>query len=171
MDNVQRRRLSGLDGLRALAVVAVLLFHADSSLLPGGFLGVDLFSVISGYLITRILLNELGETGRLDLTQFYLQRMFRLVPAVVGVVAAVNGQIVWADIFASTGLLQKYWPKLVRSYASEAVVTKAKGALGKVKVGDMVKVSYTEKDGKMNASSITMVKAPSKAPAEKTDTK
>jgi uncharacterized protein YbbC (DUF1343 family) len=49
--------------------------------------------------------------------------------------------------------------------------SKAKGALGKVKVGDMVKVSYTEKDGKMSASSITMVKAPSKAPAEKTDTK
>ena len=49
--------------------------------------------------------------------------------------------------------------------------SKAKGALGKVKVGDMVKVSYTEKDGKMNASSITMVKAPSKAQAEKTDTK
>jgi hypothetical protein len=46
----------------------------------------------------------------------------------VGVVAAVNGEIVWADIFASTSLLQKYWPKLVRSYASEAVVTKAKGA-------------------------------------------
>ena len=49
--------------------------------------------------------------------------------------------------------------------------SKGKGALGKVKVGDMVKVSYTEKDGKMSASSITMVKAPSKAPAEKTDTK
>lgn len=49
--------------------------------------------------------------------------------------------------------------------------SKGKGALGKVKVGDMVKVSYTEKDGKMSASSITMVNAPSKAPAEKTDTK
>jgi hypothetical protein len=46
----------------------------------------------------------------------------------VGVVVAVNGEIVWADIFASTSLLEKYWPKLVRSYASEAVVTKAKGA-------------------------------------------
>jgi hypothetical protein len=45
----------------------------------------------------------------------------------VGVVAAVNGQIVWADIFASTSLLEKYWPKLVRSYAAEAVVTKTKG--------------------------------------------
>ena len=49
--------------------------------------------------------------------------------------------------------------------------SKAKGALGKVKVGDTVKVSYTEKDGKMNASSIAMAKAPSKAPAEKADTK
>jgi len=46
----------------------------------------------------------------------------------VGVVVAVNGEIVWADIFASTSLLEKYWPKLVRSYASEAVVTRAKGA-------------------------------------------
>src|SRR5213076_2624485 len=45
----------------------------------------------------------------------------------VGVVVAVNGQIVWADLFASTNLLEKYWPKLVRSYAAEAVVTRAKG--------------------------------------------
>jgi len=46
----------------------------------------------------------------------------------VGVVVAVNGQLVWADLFASTSLLEKYWPKLVRSYATEAVVTRAKGA-------------------------------------------
>jgi hypothetical protein len=46
----------------------------------------------------------------------------------VGVVVAMNGQIIWADIFASTNLLEKYWPKLIRSYAAEAVVTKAKGA-------------------------------------------
>jgi len=46
----------------------------------------------------------------------------------VGVVVAVNGEIVWADLFASTSLLERYWPKLVRSYASEAVVTRAKGA-------------------------------------------
>src|SRR5207237_9347761 len=45
----------------------------------------------------------------------------------VGVVVAVNGEIIWADIFASTALLEKYWPKLVRSYAAEAFVTKAKG--------------------------------------------
>jgi sulfur carrier protein ThiS len=51
----------------------------------------------------------------------------------VGVVVAVNGQIVWADIFASTQLLQKYWPKLIRSYATEAVVTRAKGGEASLK--------------------------------------
>ena len=51
----------------------------------------------------------------------------------VGVVVAVNGEIVWADIFASTQLLQKYWPKLVRSYATEAVVTRAKGGEANIK--------------------------------------
>jgi peptidoglycan/LPS O-acetylase OafA/YrhL len=119
VDNVQRRRLSGLDGLRAVAVLAVLLFHADSSLLPGGFLGVDLFFVISGYLITRILLNELGETGKLDLAQFYLRRMFRLVPAVVGVVVAVTvgSVLVWHDelptlqgsALSSLGYVANWW--------------------------------------------------------------
>jgi len=119
VDNVQRRRLSGLDGLRALAVLAVLFFHADSSLLPGGFLGVDLFFVISGYLITRILLNELGETGKLDLTRFYLRRMFRLVPAVIGVVAAVTvgSVLVWRDelttlpgsALSSIGYVANWW--------------------------------------------------------------
>ncbi|MDQ1719696.1 MAG: hypothetical protein QOE89_3649, partial [Pseudonocardiales bacterium] len=62
---VRQRRFAGLDGLRALAVIAVVVFHADPALLPGGFLGVDLFFVISGYLITRLLLAELGHTGRL----------------------------------------------------------------------------------------------------------
>ena len=55
----------------------------------------------------------------------------------VGVVVAVNGDIVWADIFASTQLLQKYWPKLVRSYATEAVITRAKG--GEVSLKDAQK--------------------------------
>ena len=55
----------------------------------------------------------------------------------VGVVVAVNGDIVWADIFASTQLLQKYWPKLVRSYATEAVITRAKG--GEVSIKDAEK--------------------------------
>ena len=51
-------RLGGLDGLRAVAVAAVVLFHVDSDLVPGGFLGVDVFFVISGFVITRLLLHE-----------------------------------------------------------------------------------------------------------------
>ena len=92
-------RFSGLDGLRALAVVAVLLFHADAGLLPGGFLGVDLFFAISGYLITRLLLGELRRTGGLDLAGFYLRRAFRLLPAVVVmlVVIVLGSVTVWRD--------------------------------------------------------------------------
>ena len=82
-------RFSGLDGLRALAVLAVLVYHADAALLPGGFLGVDLFFVISGYLITRLLLTELRATGGVDLAGFYLRRMFRLLPAVLVLLTAI----------------------------------------------------------------------------------
>jgi peptidoglycan/LPS O-acetylase OafA/YrhL len=82
-----------------LAVLAVLVFHADPVRLPGGFLGVDLFFVISGYLITRILLGELGRTGGLDLTRFYLRRAVRLLPAVLVLLAAVTvtSTLIWRD--------------------------------------------------------------------------
>ena len=70
--------LPGLDGLRALAVLAVLLFHGRSSLLPGGFLGVDIFFVISGFIITRLLLNEWQTTGRINLGSFWWRRAKRL---------------------------------------------------------------------------------------------
>ncbi len=75
-----------LDGLRALAVIAVLLFHADSRWLPGGFLGVEVFFVISGYLITSLLLDESRHTGRIDLPAFWLRRARRLLPALALVV-------------------------------------------------------------------------------------
>ena len=74
--------LPGLDGLRALAVGAVLLYHADISWLPGGFLGVDIFFVISGFLITSLLLAEWHEHGRIAFGQFWLRRARRLLPAV-----------------------------------------------------------------------------------------
>jgi peptidoglycan/LPS O-acetylase OafA/YrhL len=73
--------LPGLDGLRALAVVAVLLYHADLSWLPGGFLGVEIFFVISGYLITALLVMEWRKLGRVDLKKFWLRRARRLLPA------------------------------------------------------------------------------------------
>jgi peptidoglycan/LPS O-acetylase OafA/YrhL len=73
--------LPGLDGLRALAVVAVLLYHAELTWLPGGFLGVEIFFVISGYLITALLLADWRQHGRVDLKGFWLRRARRLLPA------------------------------------------------------------------------------------------
>ncbi len=73
--------LPGLDGLRALAVLAVLLYHGEVRWIPGGFLGVDVFFVISGYLITALLLNEWEQRGRIDLAAFWLRRARRLLPA------------------------------------------------------------------------------------------
>ncbi len=73
--------LPGLDGLRAFAVVAVLLYHAGLVWIPGGFLGVEVFFVISGYLITALLLAEYRERGRIDFKQFWLRRARRLLPA------------------------------------------------------------------------------------------
>ena len=80
--------LPGLDGLRALAVLAVLAYHADQIWLPGGFLGVDVFFVISGFLITSLLIEEWQVRGTVNLTSFWLRRIRRLVPAVVMMVVA-----------------------------------------------------------------------------------
>jgi peptidoglycan/LPS O-acetylase OafA/YrhL/lysophospholipase L1-like esterase len=73
--------LPGLDGLRALAVAAVLLYHADLAWIPGGFIGVEVFFVISGYLITALLLTQWRVLGRVDLKAFWLARARRLLPA------------------------------------------------------------------------------------------
>jgi len=87
--------LPGLDGIRALAVIGVLLFHADLGWIRGGFLGVDVFFVLSGFLITSLVLEELDRSGRLDFGRFYLGRARRLLPAlllmliVVGTVVAL----------------------------------------------------------------------------------
>ncbi len=81
--------LPGLDGLRAVAVLAVLLFHGDLGIFPGGFLGVDVFFVISGFLITTLLLREQAATGRIDLTTFWKRRARRLLPALFFLLAGV----------------------------------------------------------------------------------
>jgi len=75
-----------IDGLRALAVVPVVLFHADIPGFSGGFVGVDIFFVISGFLITSLLLNELQD-NTFSLRRFYIRRARRLFPALVAVVA------------------------------------------------------------------------------------
>ena len=79
-----------LDGIRALAVVAVLAFHGGVSWMEGGFLGVDAFFVLSGYLITALLLRERARTGRIDLVAFWGRRARRLLPALLLVVATVT---------------------------------------------------------------------------------
>jgi peptidoglycan/LPS O-acetylase OafA/YrhL len=75
------RRLPGLDGLRGIAVLAVIIYHAESSLLVGGFLGVDVFFVLSGFLITSLLIEELTRTNKVDRARFYIRRIRRLFPA------------------------------------------------------------------------------------------
>src|SRR5215470_12536843 len=78
-----------LDGVRAVAVLAVLLFHGGASWLPGGFLGVDAFFVLSGFLITSLLLAEYDGTGRIRLGAFWARRARRLLPALLVMVVLV----------------------------------------------------------------------------------
>src|SRR5919199_244159 len=84
---VQLPYLPGLDGLRAFAVIAVLLYHAGLPWMSGGFLGVEVFFVISGYLITALLLAEWRKRGRVDLKAFWLRRARRLLPALYLLIA------------------------------------------------------------------------------------
>ena len=73
------RYIPALDGLRTLAVVAVVLYHLNLTWAQGGLLGVTIFFVLSGYLITRLLINEVSKTGRIDLKSFWIRRIRRLV--------------------------------------------------------------------------------------------
>ena len=77
------RYIPAIDGLRAVAVIAVMLYHLGFTWIPGGFLGVDLFFVISGYVITRLLLDSIQRSGGLDLRAFYIARIRRLLPPLV----------------------------------------------------------------------------------------
>jgi len=77
------RHISSIDGLRAIAVTAVILYHLGISWIPGGFLGVDLFFVISGYVITRLILDSINQSSALDLRAFYAARLRRIYPAFI----------------------------------------------------------------------------------------
>src|SRR3954451_3919195 len=89
----------GLDGLRAISVVAVVLYHAGFSWMHGGFLGVEVFFVVSGFLITSLLLEEREGTGGVRLKQFWLRRARRLLPALFAVLLAVG---VWMALFGTS---------------------------------------------------------------------
>ncbi len=88
--------LPGLDGLRAIAVIAVMIYHANSSWLQGGYVGVEVFFVISGYLITLLLIGEHERTGAIDLKNFWLRRFRRLLPALFVMMLLLT---VWVALF------------------------------------------------------------------------
>lgn len=89
--------MPGLDGLRTLAVFAVIAYHLNLTWAPGGLLGVSLFFVLSGYLITNILLKQWENTGSIDLTDFWLRRARRLLPALFVMLAGV---MFWVMLYA-----------------------------------------------------------------------
>lgn len=110
-------RIPQIQGLRALAALLVTIFHAK--LLPGGFIGVDIFYVISGYLITGLILREIEKTGRLDLQEFYQRRIKRLLPtsvfvlfvtATVGyfVLPPITRDALGRDLFAAATYISNY---------------------------------------------------------------
>ena len=97
--------IPGLDGLRAIAVAAVLVFHLVPPALPGGYLGVDVFFVVSGFLITTLLLRELAQHGRVDLPSFWRRRARRLLPPLllVVVVSVSAARVVGGDLLVGIG--------------------------------------------------------------------
>lgn len=98
-------RFGGLDGLRAIAVFVVIVYHLWPGSLPGGFIGVDLFFVISGFLITSLLLRERDRTGAIHLGRFWVRRARRLLPA-IGILVIVCGTAAWViggDVLVGLG--------------------------------------------------------------------
>jgi len=91
------KHISSIDGLRAIAVTAVVLYHLGISWIPGGFLGVDLFFVISGYVITRLILDSINQSSALDLRAFYAARLRRIYP---GFLFMVTCTIIFIGVWA-----------------------------------------------------------------------
>ena len=105
--NGPKAHIPGLDGLRGLAVVGVVAYHLEAPFATGGFLGVDLFMVLSGFLITRLLLAELEDTGRIDVGAFWVRRAKRLLPAALAFCVITAGLAGW--LFRSGQLLSTRW--------------------------------------------------------------
>lgn len=137
-------RIPGLDGLRAFAVLAVVAFHLAPAWMPGGFLGVDVFFVVSGFLITTLLLRELAGTSWIQLPRFWVRRARRLLPALllvlvtsipvarlvepdltVGIgrqlVGALTFSTNWIEIAAGTDYFDESQPELLRILWSLAI--------------------------------------------------
>jgi len=104
--------LPGLDGLRAISVVAVVLYHAQLTWIPGGFLGVEVFFVISGYLITLLLTNELTASSTISLRGFWLRRARRLLPALYLLLAVVAAAVLGFYREETADLAAQVWSAL-----------------------------------------------------------
>src|SRR5258708_3708958 len=99
-----QRYLPGLDGLRALAVLAVIAFHEQFAWASGGLLGVGVFFTLSGFLITSLLIGQWSAQGRVSLGQFWLSRARRLLPALFVMLAVVTAWVTIADRARLAGL-------------------------------------------------------------------
>ncbi len=120
-----------LDGLRALSVMAVILYHADVSWMSGGFLGVEVFFVVSGFLITSLLLEERSHSGTVDLRHFWIRRARRLLPALYLLLAVVSAAAILVyrdaagrlggDVLAALAYVYNWWQiYLDESYFEQA---------------------------------------------------
>ena len=108
-----------LDGIRAFSVIAVMLYHANIAWLPGGFLGVEVFFVVSGFLITSLLIEERESTQRIDLKQFWIRRARRLLPALVVMLSVTAVCVAFyatdsapdfrRDVLPSLGYFSNWW--------------------------------------------------------------
>ena len=108
-----------LDGIRAFSVISVMLYHANIAWLPGGFLGVEIFFVVSGFLITSLLVEERASTQRIDLKQFWIRRARRLLPALVVMLSATTFYVAFyatdsapdfrRDVLPSLGYFSNWW--------------------------------------------------------------
>ncbi|MGV0390432.1 acyltransferase family protein [Corynebacterium phoceense] len=118
------RLVPGLDGLRGLAVLAVVIYHFFGDVLPGGYLGVDMFFVLSGFLITSLLVREFRVTGRISLKDFWVRRFRRILPAAVtvlvictAIVAAIGGDLAVGirEQFLGTLFFVNNWTQIATS--------------------------------------------------------
>ena len=108
-----------LDGIRAFSVIAVMLYHANIAWLPGGFLGVEVFFVVSGFLITSLLIEERESTQHIDLKQFWIRRARRLLPALFIMLSATAVSVAFfakdsapdfrRDVLPSLGYFSNWW--------------------------------------------------------------
>ncbi len=111
--------ISGIDGLRAIAVLAVIAYHLQLPIAKGGLLGVTIFFVISGFLITRILITEIESTGTIDLKNFWIRRIRRLLPAILTMavalifVSAVFNRVIFtkacSDLLSAVFCYNNWW--------------------------------------------------------------